>query len=154
MPKKGKFMRLSEDVIASLEKYKADHELKTEDEALRLIFQRLQYLEDLALEQKQQQQSENPIEWLNDNPCPYRTLIKEKDGFSILCHEKHKLPLQACMTRQKRYQQFDRKCRPIDLENKKRWQKRADTKTRKYKDEFERAYYPDDYFHDDWGVNI
>ena len=43
-------------------------------------------------------------------PCPYRTLLK--DG-NILCEEKHKIPLIACITRQKRYIAMERKCRPV-----------------------------------------
>ena len=42
--------------------------------------------------------------------CPYRTLLK--DG-NILCEEKHKIPLIACITRQKRYIAMERKCRPV-----------------------------------------
>ena len=42
--------------------------------------------------------------------CPYRTLLK--DG-NILCEEKHKIPLRACITRQKRYIAMERKCRPV-----------------------------------------
>jgi len=42
--------------------------------------------------------------------CPYRTLLK--DG-NVLCEEKHKIPLQACINRQKRYVHMGKKCRPI-----------------------------------------
>jgi hypothetical protein len=158
MAKKLYAWRYSEDVANFILDYQKKHKLKNVDDALKLIIQRLQYLEDLALEQKEQQ-AENPIEWLNQNPCPYRTLIQEKEGFSILCAEKHRLPLQACMTRQKRYLQFNRKCRPIGMEKpKKAWQKKIEPKTRTWKphDEFEQAYYPDreDTFRDDWGDNF
>jgi hypothetical protein len=53
MPKKLYAWRLSEDVNSFIEQYKEKHKLKNVDDALRLMFQRLQYLEDLALEQAQ-----------------------------------------------------------------------------------------------------
>jgi len=157
MPKKGKFMRLSEDVIASLQKYQTLFKVKTEDDALRLIFQRLQYLEDLALQQHQtgnQTDSENPLQFIQDHPCNYRAIRKTKEGFEIFCDDK-KIPLEVCIQRQKRYLYNNRICIPKALAlARKRLQKlKQPQKTRIYRDEFEQAYYPDseDYYRDDWG---
>jgi hypothetical protein len=167
MAKKLYAWRLSDDVNSFIEQYKEKHKLKNVDDALKLIIQRLQYLEDLALEaQKEPQQPDNPIEWIEKHPCPYRTIYAlpyrsndpkdPKDGnFIVSCAEKKHISIWECMTRQKRYLEFNRKCRPIGMENKKRaWQKRTEQqpKTRTWKpDEFERAYYSDDYFREDWG---
>ena len=49
--------------------------------------------------------------------CPYRTLLK--DG-NVLCAETKKIPLEACITRQKRYLHFERSCKPIGMERKRR----------------------------------
>lgn len=95
---------------------------------------------------------DNPLQFVEDNPCPYRTIIKDKSGFIVLCAETKKIPLEACITRQKRYIQFNKKCIPIGFKPKPK-SKPQTQKTRIFRDEFERAYYPDseNYYRDDWG---
>jgi len=166
MPKKLYAWRLSDDVNSFIEQFKEKHKLKNVDDALKLIIQRLQYLEDLGLEKtkepsltEQLHKEEEALDWMEKNPCPYRTLVKGHKGlYEISCAERHRIRMEECMTRQKRYLQFNRKCRPIGMEKpKKAWQNKAEPKTRTWKpDDFEQAYYPDreDTFRDDWGDNF
>lgn len=155
MPKKLLAWRLSEDVETFIRNFQQKHKLKNIDDALRLIIQRLQYLEDLALEkQKEPQETENPLEFIQNHPCNYRAIRKTKEGFEIYCDDK-KIPLEVCIQRQKRYLYTNRICIPKSLALlRKRLQKQKQPqKTRIYRDEFEKAYYPDseDYYRDDWG---
>lgn len=114
------------------------HKFKNREQATDFILDRLQYLEDLALEQtrKQAQQpsgmdkelgfapTQTDLEYAESHKCPYRTML---DNNQILCAENKKIPLKACVTRQKRYTQFNRKCRPVGMQPKKQtWKKRAD----------------------------
>jgi len=58
----------------------------------------------------------NKIEDLEQKPCSYKTLIKTKRALEVLCAEKHKIPLEACQNRQKRYQLLNQDCIPIGME--------------------------------------
>jgi hypothetical protein len=45
-------------------------------------------------------------------PCDYRTIVKDHEGRTfVLCAETHKIPLEACLTRQRRYEKVP--CEPI-----------------------------------------
>ena len=84
----------------------------------------------------------SPLQWVQDHTCHFRAVVKEKDGFTIYCNTK-KIPLEVCMTRQKRYIFMQKRCQPIDRPKptppKKHFQ---DQRTRPYKGDGEGSYDP------------
>jgi hypothetical protein len=67
-------------------------------------------------------ETESPLDFASEHPCPYRTLVNVKGNAAethILCSETDKLPLAACITRQKRYLHFERSCRPLKQDKEK-----------------------------------
>jgi hypothetical protein len=75
----------------------------------------------------------NPFEFAESHPCPYRTLLK--DSREVLCAETKRIPLDACATRQKRYQHFEKSCVPIGMKKKTPFQPRSNSQaeTRPYR---------------------
>ncbi len=138
--------RLNDSEIAVLKKYQKEN--MTITDALKNALTRLQYLEDLALEEKHKEFDKN-IPKSEDAPeCFYHA--QDIDSGQWYCDVK-KIPPIVCLQRHKRFTAMNRKCRPSHLKPKPKIQKQEPQKTRIVKDEFERAYYPDDYFRDDWG---
>lgn len=67
-------------------------------------------------------ETQSPLVFAQEHPCPYRTLVNVKGNAAeshILCSETDKLPLVACITRQKRYLHFERSCRPLKQDKEK-----------------------------------
>jgi hypothetical protein len=63
--------------------------------------------------QQEQPKAPSVFEHFQDNPCPYRAIVKAKDNsFSVYCETK-KIPAEVCITQQKRYLAVDRTCRPL-----------------------------------------
>lgn len=61
---------------------------------------------------KPQPKAPSVFEHFQEQPCPYRAIVKEKSGsFSVYCDTK-KLPPEVCIVRQKRYLHFNRNCYP------------------------------------------
>lgn len=61
-------------------------------------------------------ETQSPLAFAQEHPCPYRTLVNMKgnaDETQVLCAETDKLPLAACITRQKRYLHFEHSCQPL-----------------------------------------
>lgn len=61
-------------------------------------------------------ETESPLAFAQEHPCPYRTLGNVKGNAAetqVLCAETDKLPLAACITRQKRYLHFEHSCQPL-----------------------------------------
>ena len=88
----------------------------------------------------------SPLQWIQEHPCPFRTIVNDKGKFTILCSETDKLPIEACMTRQKRYVHMQRNCRPLKKDKEKpqkKWQDRTqEPKTRPYKRDTDGYYDP------------
>lgn len=129
MHKKKHSLKFSDAVEVIIAKFQEEQKIRSFNEAVESYILR-----------KQQTDPQKPkstlIEELEQYDCVFRTLLTNPDGtFSILCKEKHRIPLQACLTRVKRYAHFDKKCRPIGEETKpqQRWQQR-EQQTRPYKD--------------------
>ena len=84
----------------------------------------------------------SPLQWVQDHTCHYRAVVNDKGKFIIYCDTK-KIPLEVCMTRQKRYIFMQKKCQPIDrpkpLPPQKHFQEQ---KTRPYKGDGEGSYGP------------
>jgi predicted CopG family antitoxin len=157
-----KTIAISENNLAFLKRLKREKRQKSLDDVIAFLIQHYQKTlnvdvskdaEKLPKDSKNVQSlPENPFDFAQNNPCPFRTIIKGKSGFFVLCAETKKIPLEACITRQKRYLQFEKKCKPIGYKPKLKAQSKP-MKTRIYRDEFESAYYPDSdsYYRDDWG---
>lgn len=159
-----KTIAISEINLSFLKRLKREKRKSSLDDVISLLIETYQKFESQDKPKESQSlpdvqnipQAFNPFEFAQNNPCPYRTIIKCKSGFMVLCAETKKIPLEACITRQKRYLQFNKKCIPIGREKPKKPHANKPMRTRIYRDEFESAYYPnyvdsDDYFHDDWG---
>jgi predicted CopG family antitoxin len=153
-----KTIAISENNLAFLKRLKREKRKKSLDDVLALLIEVFQKanVQNVNVEKPQNVEAFNPFEFAQNNPCPFRTIIKGKSGgFYVLCAETKKIPLEACITRQKRYLQFEKKCKPIGYKPKPKGQNKP-MKTRIYKDEFESDYYPnymdsDAFFRDDWG---
>lgn len=154
MVKKTINFRLSNDHVNVLQKYATDHSLANMTEALEHILSSLNSPSQTA----QPTQPETSLEWLEKHPCPFRTpLLNTKTGKQILCWEKHRLPIEACITRQKRYIQFNRKCLPDGYAAKKKtppkaWKERAEKHYVYNGKEF--VPESENYFSDNWGDNF
>jgi hypothetical protein len=110
---------------------------------------------DQPKEPTENESKENPLEFAHQNPCPYRTVVQEKGKFLVLCAEEDKIPLEACVTRQKRFLHMERKCKPLSYKPPiKRWQQRAqqEPRTKIYRGDSDYFNPSDDYFKDDWGA--
>jgi hypothetical protein len=87
----------------------------------------------------------SPLQWVQDHTCHYRAVVKEKGGsFSIYCDTK-KIPLEVCVTRQKRFLFMKKNCKPIGYKPpQKQWQQRTqqDDRTRPYKGDTEAYFDP------------
>jgi predicted CopG family antitoxin len=154
-----KTIAINENNLAFLKRLKKEKRLKSLNDVIEFLIRQYQSLQikEAPKEAPETKSPDNPFEFAQNNPCPFRTIIKAKSGgFYVLCAETKKIPLEACITRQKRYLQFNKKCKPIGLKPKPKPQSKP-MKTRIYRDEFESAYYPDytdsdAYFRDDWGL--
>ena len=87
----------------------------------------------------------SPLDFVEQHQCHYRATVKEKDGsFSIYCDTK-KIPLEVCVTRQKRFLFMKKNCKPIGYKPpQKQWQQHTqqEPKTRPYKGDTEGYYDP------------
>jgi len=79
----------------------------------------------------------SPLQWVQDHTCHFRAVVNDKGKFSIYCDTK-KIPLEVCMTRQKRYIFMQKKCQPIDrpkLTPPKKHFQDQEPRTHQYKDQ-------------------
>jgi hypothetical protein len=161
------FVEFFEKLIVdkSLPTQQSTEELKVNDKEIRNLYD--QYLKDTSefdwskipkdqpKEPTENESKENPFEFARQNPCPYRTVVQEKGKFLVLCAEQDKIPLEACVTRQKRFLHMERKCKPLSYRPPiKRWQQRAqqEPRTKIYRGDSDYFNPSDDYFKDDWGA--
>jgi len=153
--KKFTSIKISEYTKALLKKIKKQRRKKNLDDVILFLIQCFENQSQNQAQSQNQNEDSNPYVYAQNHPCPYRTLIKTENDFVVLCAETRRIPLLACVTRQKRYVEFNRKCKPIGREKVKPKPSKP-MKTRVYRDDFESDYYPinDDYFKDDWGDYI
>lgn len=151
--KKLTHIAVNEDVKLQLEALKRKLRKKNMSEVLKFLIASYDAYQQNQNQNEVKENQNNPYEFAQKNPCPYRTLIKSRDGFYVLCAETKKIPLEACVTRQKRYLAFEKKCFPISLSKKPKAKPQKPMRTKIYRDEFERDYYPDNdsYYSDTWG---
>ena len=98
-----------------------------------------QYLEDMAdfkfpkPSEKPETPAPSPLDFVEQHECHYRATVKEKDGsFSIYCDTK-KIPLEVCITRQKRFLFMKKNCKPIGYKPPQKQRTQQDHRTRPYK---------------------
>lgn len=89
--------------------------------------------------------TESPLEFAHQHPCPYRTLFLDK---TVLCMENKKVPLEACVNRQKRYVHFQLKCVPIGYKPKPKHRQDASQSNRPYSGDTDR--YVGDHMNPNW----